>query len=179
MRIIRDGGYIWMRDQPAPFWSLGLFLLFGAGLAIAMPLGLASNAMDLAGWERNASVAVGLGVGAGALWWLIRNPATLVTIDLTRRRLTLMRLGLLGRQVRRIQLGEIVGVDMERGPDSDGGSVWRPLIRLSSGERMMLSELWNHDEKAVKEGLAVLAEACRLPRPGHVTSQPSGHAAGL
>ncbi len=54
MRIKRNGGQITIRDRPAPFWALGLFLLAGGLIAVAMPLGLATNAGDLEPWQRLA-----------------------------------------------------------------------------------------------------------------------------
>jgi hypothetical protein len=163
VRIKRHGGHISIRDRVAPFWALGLFLLAGGGMAIAMPLGLATNAGDLEPWERLASIGLGVGVSAGALWWLWRNPATQMQLDLTDRQLRLTRSGLSGRQVRRLSFDEMERVEVDQGVDSDGDAVWRPIVRLRSGELVLLSELWSHDQTAVKESVAVVAEACQLP----------------
>lgn len=163
MRVIREGGQIVLRDRPGPFWALGGLLLFGAGLALAMPLGLASNAWDMEPWARVASMAIGLANGAAAIWWLNRSLATRAEFDLTRRRLTLVRVGLPGRRVVQLELADVVGVEAERGSDSEGGVVWKPVLRLRSGERINLSELWSHDEKEVRKAVGVVAEACRLP----------------
>ena len=161
MRITREGGLISLRDRPGAHWALGLLFLFGAGLAFAMPLGLASNAAELEVWERLATLAFGVSVGAGGIWWLGRSPATRAEIDLTRRRLTMVRLGLQGRRVIRMPLSDVAGVEAERGSDSDGGTIWRPVLRLRSGERVALSELWSHDERGVRQAVAVVSDACR------------------
>lgn len=163
MRIIRDGGRIHLYDRLALFWALGAFLLAGGALAIAMPLGLATNADELQPWERLASVAIGSGVCAGALWWLARSPGTEVQLDLVQRSLRLMRRGLLGRQVRQLSFDQLESAMVEQGEDSDGGTVWRPAVRLRSGEVVLLSELWSHDEPGVRTAVATVAEACRLP----------------
>ncbi len=163
MRIRRDGGHISIRDRVAPFWALGLFLLAGGLLAVAMPLGLATTASDLEPWERLASVAVGLGGASGALWWLGRSPATHVQLDLTHRRLRLVRFGLHGRDVRWLSFDDLESVEVDQRTDSEGGTVWRPAVRLRTGELVLLSELWSHDQAAVEESASVVAEACRLP----------------
>ena len=163
MRIQRKGGHISIRDRVAPFWALGLFLLAGGLLAVAMPLGLATNAADLEPWERLASVGIGLGVGSGALWWLRRSPGTHVQLDLTRRRLRLVRFGLSGRQVSWLSFDDLASAEVDQGTDSDGGTVWRPAVRLRTGQLVLLSELWSHDQVGVEEGVSVVAEACRLP----------------
>jgi hypothetical protein len=162
MRITRSGGQIAIRDRAGPFWFLGLFLLSGGALAVAMPLGLASNAEALAPWERLACIGMGLGVSAGALWWLARSPATQVQLDLTRRRVLLTRLGLTGRQARQFSFDEVERTEIEVGSDSDGGTVWRPAIHLRDGQRILLSELWSHDRGGVERGVAAIAEACHL-----------------
>lgn len=163
MRIRRTGGQISIRDRVGPFWALGLFLLAGGLLAVAMPLGLATNAGDLEPWERLAIVGVGLGGSAGALWWLGQSPGTQVQLDLTRRRVRLVRFGLSGRQVRWLSFNDLESVEVEPGTDSEGGTVWRPAVRLRSGELVLLSQLWSHDRAEVEEGVSVVAEACRLP----------------
>jgi hypothetical protein len=165
VRITRHGGHISIRDQAAPFWALGLFLLAGGVVAVAMPLGLATNAADLKPWERVASMAVGVGVTTGALWWLWRSPATQVRLDLTRRKLEVVRFGISGRQVRRIAFDDLERAVVDQGADSEGGAVWRPAVRLRSGELLLLSELWSHDRAGVEESVAVVGETCRLPKP--------------
>ena len=154
-----------MRDRVAPFWLLGFFLLAGGILGMAMPLGLANNAGSLEPWERRISFVIGLGVSAGGLWWLALNPATVLQLDLTRRTLTLIRWGILGRRVRQLRIEHLEGVELEQGKDSDGDPIWRPLMRLRGGETLRLSELWEHDESGVRTSLAALAESCGLPQP--------------
>jgi hypothetical protein len=125
----------------APFWALGLFLLAGGLLAVAMPLGLATNAGDLEPWER------------------------FVQLDLTHRRLRVVRAGLSGRQIRSLSFDDLESVEVDHGTDGDGGTVWRLAVRLRTGELVLLSQLWSHDQAAVEEGVSVVAEACRLPTP--------------
>jgi len=153
-----------MRDRAAPFWLLGLFLLTGGIIGMAMPLGLANNAADLEPWERLTSLLIGMGVSTGALWWLAQNPGTMVRLDLTRRSVTVVRWGILGRRTRQLRFDQLEGVDVEESKDSDGDPMWRPVIRLRGGEAVRLSELWEHDERSVRASLAVFAESCGLQR---------------
>jgi len=164
MRITRNARQITIRDRVAPYWALGLFLLLGGIVCMAAPLGLAANADELERWQRLASFGVGLGVSAGALWWLGRSPASTVELDLTRSRMRVMRLGLSGRQVRQLPFSEMEKVEVEVGADGEGGSVWRPRVRLRSGEHVLLSELWSHNPRGTEAVVSVVADACRLPR---------------
>jgi hypothetical protein len=162
MRIIRSQHLISIQDQVAPFWALGLFLLAGGVAAVAMPFGLASNADELEQWERYACGAIGIGIIAGALWWLRQNPSTRVHLDLLRRHLRLERSGLRLRETRQLQFDDLAGVRVEQGTDSDGGAVWRPAVHLRDGQMVLLSELWSHDRAAVEQAVEVVAEACGL-----------------
>jgi hypothetical protein len=166
VRITRTDGHISIRDRPAPSWALGGFLLVGGLVAIAMPLGLATNANDLELWERLASLGIGMGVSVGAVWWLARNPKTHLRLDLARRQVHVVRIGLTGRHVRRLSFDDLETAEVEQGSDSEGGSIWRPVVRLRDGQRVLLSELWSHDRVGVAEGAAVVAAACGLPAPG-------------
>ncbi len=163
MRIRREGGQVYLRDRPALFWALGVFLLAGGAVAIAMPLGLAGDADRLQPWERIASICIGLGVCAGALWWLERSPGTEVQLDLTRRSLRLVRRRRFGRQVRQLSFDQLESAEVERGEDSVGGTAWRPAVRLRDGDLVLLSQLWSQDEGEVRTAIATLAESCRLP----------------
>ena len=163
MHITREGGRVHLRDRPGLFWALGAFLLAGGALAIAMALGLANNADELRPWERLASIGIGTGVCTGALWWLGQNRGTVVQIDLVRRSLQLTRQGIHGRQVRQLSFDQIESAFVDQETDGDGGTVWRPALRLRDGEVVLLSELWVHDEPGARKAVSTVAEVCRLP----------------
>jgi hypothetical protein len=166
VRITRADGQITLRDRAADHWSLGLFLLAGGLVCIAMPLGLANDLDRLKLWERMASFAVGLGLASGALWWLRRSPATRVVLEPGRRRMRLVRLGLTGRQVEEFRFDEVAEVSVEQGEDSEGGVVTRPVARLKSGAVIPLSKLWSHDAPGVVAAVGEVARACGLALPG-------------
>ncbi|HKG32479.1 MAG TPA: hypothetical protein VKB22_01980 [Gemmatimonadales bacterium] len=172
MRIRREGGVISMWDSAAPFWLLGLFLLAGGITGMAMPLGLATNPADLEPWERLTSLLIGMGVSSGALWWLTQHPGTMLRLDLTRRSVTVVRWGILGRRTRQLRFDQLEGVEVEESKDSDGDPMWRPVVRLRGGAVVRLSELWEHDERGVRASLAVFAESCGLPRTAEATLSP-------
>jgi hypothetical protein len=173
MRVTRDGGTITLRDRAGPHWFLGFFLLAGGLLGIAMPLGLAVDAGELEPWERLTSLFVGGGVSAGAIWYMAQCPASEVRLDLARRMLTLTRTGLTGRQVRQLRFTELISVELAESKDSDGDPMWRPAVRVGSGEIVLISELWSHDRKEVLDGAAALAQSCRLPLAPPPERQPS------
>jgi hypothetical protein len=164
LRISRTNGIISLRDRPAPSWLLGLFLLGGGLVAIAMPLGLASNTGELQPWERLVSLGIGLGVSAGALWWLARSPGTHARLDLARRRLRVARTGLFGRRVQQFSFDDLASVQVEQGSDSEGGMVWRPVVMLHGNGALPLSELWSHDRAGVEDAVASVSRACGIPQ---------------
>jgi hypothetical protein len=163
VRITRSGGMITMRDRPGPAWGLGLFLLGGGVLAMAMPPGLATNTADLQPWERLASFGIGLGVTGGAILWLRHTPGTRTELDLTRRRLRVVRLGIAGRRLTELAFGEVASFQVEEQMDGEGTPVWRLAALVRSGERVGLSELWSHDRSAIDEAATIMSHACGLP----------------
>jgi hypothetical protein len=165
VRITRESAGITMQDRPGATWGLGLFLLAGAALAILMPLGLATNARILPAWQRLMSVAIGVLGGGGTMWWLAMNPSTRVEIDAAGRQMRLRLLGLSGRRTRTVSFSELEYVGVQGGQDSDGGAVWRPLIRLRGGEIVLLSRLWSHDRSGAEKVAAAVADECGLRRP--------------
>jgi hypothetical protein len=88
---------------------------------------------------------------AGALWWLGKSPASRAEVDLTRSRVSVVRWGLSGREVRELAFKDLKRVEVEVGADSDGATVWRPALRLRSSERVLLSQLWTHDPREANE----------------------------
>jgi hypothetical protein len=113
--------------------------------------------------ERLAALTVGIGVFAGAIWYLTRCSATVVQLDMTQRQLTLTRTGLSGRHIRKISFAELTSVELVESKDTDGDPIWRPAVRLGNGETLLISELWSHDRKEILAGAAALAQSCRLP----------------
>jgi hypothetical protein len=160
MRITRSAGKITIRDRPGSSWGLGLFLLSGGLLAMAMALGLAANAAELQPWERLASFGIGLGVSGGAILWLQHNPGTRTELDLTRRRMRIVRSGIAGRRLRELGFGEVESFEVEEQVDGEGNPVWRPAALLRDGERVGLSMLWSHDRLGTGEAVAIMSHAC-------------------
>jgi hypothetical protein len=165
VRVTRSDGQITIHDSPAAHWFLGLFLFAGGLLGVAAPLGLATDTERLRPWEKVASVAIGAGVMAGALWWLGRSPGTSIAIDPGRRRLRIRRLGIGGRKVEEVRFEDLREIAIERGEDSDGGVVTRPVALLNSGAIVPLSILWHHDHTRVAAAAAEVARICGLPAP--------------
>ena len=132
---------------------------------MAMPLGLATNAADLQPWERLASFGIGLGVTGGAIWWLRHSPGTRTELDLTRRRLCVVRYGIAGNRRRQLTFGEVRSFQVKQEVDDDGNSVWQPAALPRNGETIALSELWSHDRLGIAEAATVMSRACDLPSP--------------
>jgi hypothetical protein len=85
--------------------------------------------------------------------------------------LLLVRFGLSGRQIGSLSFDELERAEVDRGTDSDGGTVWRPAVRLRRGQLVLLSQLWSHDQAGVEEAVSVVAEACRLPVVGNTATR--------
>lgn len=138
-------------------------------MALAFPLGLASDTARLKTWEKVASAVIGVAVSLGGLWWLARNPRTQITLDLSRQMLRLVRVGITGWRVRQLPFNQLGMAELERKADSDGDPVFRPRLRLKAGGILLLSELWVHDEAEVRRDLGAMSQACRIPFEGELS----------
>ncbi len=163
MRVTRQSDRLVLRDAVAPFWALGLLLVVGGLLGMALPLGLASNVSSLEPWERMASLAVGAMVAAGGVWWLVQNPASRVEVDVAQRQVRLTQRGLSGRRTQHVAFDDIATVQIEYSRDSDGDPVCRAALSLRSGDTVRLSALWSHDTEGVGAAVAAVAEATGAP----------------
>jgi hypothetical protein len=162
VRVRRVNGHIKISDRAGAHWLLGVFLLAGSVLALAAALGLVADAGSLRSWERGMVLAIGLGGGAGALWWLHRSPSIRITLDLAGRRMRLVRLGLSGRHVAELGFEQAASVAVERSQDDEGGAVSRLVLHLKSGTTVPLSALWSHDHRSVIAAAKTVADACDL-----------------
>ena len=89
----------------------------------------------------------------------------------------MVRLGISGRLVRQLSFDDLSNVEVEEGSDDEGGLVWRPALRLRSGELVYCRSCGVTTRAGVKAGMAVVAEACGLPSrpPSGAVARVNGH----
>lgn len=130
----------WIMWLPTALFGLvgGAFLFLG-GQQTADPV-LSAAAMGM------GFVGIGFGVCAAN-----RTERISVVFDWEQRRVTL--LGILPWRTRRElwSFCEITDILVEQSDDGDGAKMWRPVIRLSSDDRIPMIAGWSHNEMRVRD----------------------------
>ena len=162
MRIRRDGGHISIRDRAALFWALGLFLLVGGLLAVAMLLGLVIDCQRPRAVGAPCQCCGGVG---GSLWSLAVARAQPGDLCVVQSHALLPAAGCAsgfdGRDaaVAFVQI-DLESVEVDECTDSEGDTVRR--LRLSAcgpASWSRSSEPRSHDQAAVEESASVRGRA--------------------
>jgi len=137
MRVIVRGPRLVVRDTPGCFWLFGLWFVAGGVLATAMPF-VATNAHELAWWERLLSAGLGLGVAGAGVYVLAEAPAIRAEFDRERDRARVVTRGLLRRTELEIRCSDVTLVELREERDSDGDATYLIRLRLRDGRAVPL-----------------------------------------
>ncbi|HET8577741.1 MAG TPA: hypothetical protein VFO18_11620 [Methylomirabilota bacterium] len=166
MRIVDHGGTLLLRDAPGLHWLLGL-LFVGVGTVFVLgPLGLFTNAAEVAWWVRVFSGLLGAAGVATGLWVLAGSPRSTLQIDRSTGRLHLERRGLTGREASAWPITEITDVRLTEKLDDEGDPVFQVHLVLRNGAVVPVSRLWTHGRQQADAVVDRLREALRVPRAG-------------
>jgi hypothetical protein len=160
MRLTQASDRLTLQDSPGCFWILSLLFLTVGVITTTGPLGLFTDAAELAPWEQAIMVGLGLvAVGAGVFNFLVSMP-TFTTFD---RSSGQVRIRELGRAVRQVPFTEIAGVGICHAQDSEGGDVYRLQLQLQDGEQVPLSKLWMAGQEEHERVAGVIRTFLHLP----------------
>jgi hypothetical protein len=140
-----------LHDSPGCYWLFGLFFIAVGSLFVAGPLGLFSDLEEVSVPVRAVTLLLGLaGVGAG-IYVIYGAPETQTVFDAQTGEVRLKRRGLFRRETIEHSLSEIAAVYVEEGQDSEGDAIYRPTMRLWTGDEIRLSALWLHHRAACED----------------------------
>lgn len=143
--------WIKVEDRPGCFWLFGLFFVAIGGVFVLGVLGLFNNLEEVSIWVRLFTFVMGaIGMGTG-LYIIDRSPSSQAIWDSRSQKLTLIRKGLLSKEQTSYPLSDINQFVVDQGADSEGDSIFRPVLKLRKGDLVPLSELWNHNKNEVEE----------------------------
>ena len=120
-----------IKDQSGCVAALSLVFV-GSGLFVLSLL--LTKSEELGPWSTAAVAFVGIAHLLAGLFSYHRTPIRQVHVDIARREIHITTRSLRGKSHRVISAGEITGVHIEPGTDSDGDKHYLPRIRLKSGE---------------------------------------------
>ena len=165
MRIEERGNILTVRATPGCMWIFGLWFVAGGVLAMAMTF-LASNAHELAWWERLFAFVIGAACTAAGLFVILGAPAVRAVFDRTSGRAIVTTAGI--RERRRIEFAcrDVCVVDLAEEKDSDGDPMYRVRIWLRDGRRILLQSQPMHGQQwhAVRAEMIRRFLGLRAPR---------------
>jgi hypothetical protein len=146
-----------VEDSPGLSWILGALFFFVGGVFALGSLGLATNAAELSFGVRTVIFVLGtIGVGTGVWVWK-RSPLSRVQVNVSDRYILINRWGITGRETTRVNFADVLAVELETGTDSEGDSVYRPILRLRNQAPVLLSLLHVHDRAQVERVVREIA----------------------
>ena len=118
-------------------WIFGLWFVAGGVLAMAMTF-LASNAHELAWWERLFAFVIGAACASAGLFVILGAPAIHAVFDRTSGRAIVKTMSIRARQRVEFACRDVYVVDLEEEKDSDGDPMFRVRLWLRDGRRIPL-----------------------------------------
>ena len=149
MRVENGSGRLKISDNPYPMWAFDCMFVLGGITALTLSLRDTSNL--------TASIVgsvIGLGNIAAGLWMMKREPASVVELDRNADRVSIRRWGLLGRAASAYPLHALLDASVETTEHTDGGPVYRPRLRFSTGESIPVSLFWAQKPNASRDVVA-------------------------
>jgi hypothetical protein len=156
MRIEQRGDVLIARATPGCMWIFGVWFVAGGVLALAMTF-VASNAHELAWWERLFAAMIGLVCAAAGLWVIVGAPAIRAVFDRATGRAVVTTMGLRTRSHVEFACRDVCVVDLEQQEDSEGDPMYRVRVWLRDGRAIVLQSQPMHG----REWCAARADAIR------------------
>lgn len=146
MRISRDRNTLVIADRPGCLWGLAVWFIAGGMVGILM-LFVATNAHELAWWERVLVAVISLGCAAGGVYTLRTAPAIQTVLDRDRDvgHMRIRRLGAL--EELQFRCRDVLLVEIHQDTDSDGDPCYQLRLGLKAGRPLPLHSVLRHDRE--------------------------------
>ena len=156
MRVEERGNVLMARATPGCIWIFGLWFVAGGVMAMLMTF-IATNANELAWWERLFVFTIGAGCALAGAFIIVGAPAIRAVFDRTSGRAIVTTTGPRGRSRVEFACRDVCVVDLKEDKDSDGDPMYRVRLWLRDGRAVLLQSQPVHG----REWCAVRAEMIR------------------
>lgn len=137
MRIEQRGDVLIVRATPGCMWIFGLWFVAGGLLAMVMTFA-ASNAHELAWWERLFAATIGVACAAAGVWVIVGAPAVRAVFDRATGHVVVTTTGLRTRSRVEFACRDVRIVDLKEEKDSNGYPMYQVRVRLRDGRAVVL-----------------------------------------
>jgi hypothetical protein len=126
-----------VKDQPLAFWTFYSVFVGGGVLALVLSLSAAPDRMTTL-----AGSLIGIGNIAGGLYMIRREPASIVVFDPGSDEIRVRRWYPIGKRETVYPLTALSMAEVETSEHTEGGSVYRPRLRIGQLEFVPVSMFW-------------------------------------
>jgi hypothetical protein len=137
MTIEHRNGLLIIKDQPLVFWTFYSFFVVGGMVALVLSL---SDAPDM--MTTLFGSLIGIGNIAGGLYMIRREPASIVVFDPGSDEVRVCRWSLIDKRETVYPISALSIAEVETTEHTDGGSVYRPRLRIWQSEAVPVSMFW-------------------------------------
>ena len=156
MRIHEQGNVLTAQATPGCLWIFGLWFVAGGTLGLVMTFA-ASNAHELAWWERVFAFGMSAGCAAAGIFVIVGAPAIRAVFDRTNGHAVVTTTGLRARSRVEFACRDVCVVDLKEEKDSDGDPMYQVRLWLRDGRSILLQSQPAHG----REWCAARADAIR------------------
>jgi hypothetical protein len=126
-----------VKDQPLAFWTFYAFFIVGGMVALVFSLlDAPDRMMTLVG------SLIGIGNIAGGLYMIRREPASIVVFDPGAGEVRVCRWYPIGKRENVYPISALSVAEVETTEHTDGGSVYRPRLRIGQSASVPVSMFW-------------------------------------
>ena len=137
MRIDERGNVLTARAAPGCIWIFGLWFVAGGVLAMLMTF-VATNAHELAWWERLLAFSIGAACAVAGLFVIFGALMVHAVFDRTTNRALVTTTGLRARTRVEFACSDVVLVGLKVEKDGDGDPMYRVQLSLRDGRLILL-----------------------------------------
>jgi len=137
MTIEHRNGRLIVKDHPLAFWMFYSFFVVGGMVALVFSVSDAPGRMTTL-----VGSLIGIGNIAGGLYMIRREPASIVVFDPGSDEVRVCRWYPIGKRERMYPISALSIAEVETSEHTDGGSVYRPRLRIGQSESVPVSMFW-------------------------------------
>jgi hypothetical protein len=158
MKIEHRNGRLIVKDQPLVFWTFYSFFVVGGMVTLVLSLSAAPDWMTTF-----IGSLIGIGNIAGGLYMIRREPASIVVFDPGSAEVRVCRWYPIGKREKVYPICALSIAEVETTEHTDGGTVYRPRLRIGQSEFVPVSMFWYQttflEDSTEQDGCRLLAIA--------------------
>jgi hypothetical protein len=158
MKIEHRNGRLIVKDQPLVFWTFYSFFVVGGMVTLVLSLSAAPDWMTTF-----IGSLIGIGNIAGGLYMIRREPASIVVFDPGSAEVRVCRWYPIGKREKVYPICALSIAEVETTEHTDGGTVYRPRLRIGQSEFVPVSMFWYQTKEKSEDVASEIRRFLKIP----------------